>query len=512
MASFGTAPKAPGMGEDSRQPNETVSIRSEKVPSTKSPSLNNYESAAVTDREAEASLRLKIDLYILPTISLLYLFCFIDRANIGNARLAGIEKDLNMTGYDYNMVLSIFYISYIVFEMPATLLCKWMGPGWFLPLVTLGFGMASIFCSLTHTTAQISGVRFVLGIFEAGVMPGMAYYLSRWYRRAELVFRLSLYIVMAPLAGAFGGLLASGILKLHNFGMFESWRMIFAIEGIITVGLSLIAFVTLTDRPDTARWLTEVEKDLAISRVKSERISQTQVLDKMGKKKLILGIISPVTLVTSVIFLLDNITVQGLGFFLPTIVRTIYPQYTVIQQQLYTVPPYVVGAFFTVLLPLISWRLDNRQAVIISSVPLTMTGYIIFLATKNPQARFAATFLIASGIFAAGPLTNAQVSANVVTDTARSSAIGTNVMLGNVGGLISTWSFLPYDGPDYPIGNGLNLATTSLMFILATLLLVWMRADNRKRDSRDVEAELASLSANEIEDLDWKHPDFRWKP
>ena len=93
--------------------------------------------------------------------------------------------------------------------------------------------------------------------------------------------------------------------------------MIFAIEGIITCGLSLISFFTLTDRPETARWLTQEERDLAIARVKSERVGTTDVLDKLDKKKLLRGIFSPVTLGVSVIFLLDNITVQGLAFFFP---------------------------------------------------------------------------------------------------------------------------------------------------------------------------------------------------
>lgn len=102
-----------------------------------------------------------------------------------------------------------------------------MGPGWFIPLTSLGFGLCSIFTAFVSNVHQICGVRFVLGIFEAGMLPGIAYYMSRWYRRSELTFRLSLYIVMAPLAGAFGGLLASAILKLPNFGRFTSWEMIF---------------------------------------------------------------------------------------------------------------------------------------------------------------------------------------------------------------------------------------------------------------------------------------------
>lgn len=85
-------------------------------------------------------------------------------------------------------------------------------------------------------------------------------------------------------------------------------------------------------------------------------------------------------------------------------------------------------------------------------------------------------------------------------------------MLGNVGGLISTWSYLPSDEPDYYIGNGLNLGTTSLFLITSTLVLVWMKWDNGRRDKRDVDRELAGMTDEAIQDLDWKHPAFRWRP
>ncbi|KAK6613755.1 major facilitator superfamily transporter [Botrytis cinerea] len=442
------------------------------------------QSLVTFDPAAERKLRLKIDLMIVPTVALLYLFCFIDRANIGNAKLAGLEKDLNMKGYDYNKVLSIFYISYILFEIPANMACKWIGPGWFIPGTSLAFGICSIATAFVHNIHAISGVRFLLGIFEAGMLPGIAYYLSRWYRRSELAFRLSLYIVMAPLAGAFGGLLASGILKLPGFGSLHTWRMIFAIEGIITCCLSLIAFITLTDRPATAKWLTQEEKDLAIARVKSERVGATEVLDAFDTKK----------------------------SFVVSSVQTIYPKATVVSQQLHTVPPYIVGAFFTVLFPFLSWRFDRRNIFLIASAPLMMCGYIMFLASTDAQTRYGATFLIASGAFSFGALCNAQVAANVVSDTARSSAIGTTVMMGNIGGLISTWSFLPTDAPNYHIGNGLNLATGTTILILSIALLFWMKMDNKKREARDVDAELDGLSQKQIQDLDWKHPGFKWKP
>ncbi|RWA09238.1 hypothetical protein EKO27_g5856 [Xylaria grammica] len=450
------------------------------------------ESLVKFDPEAERKLRNKLDYMVVPTVSILYLFCFIDRTNVGNARLAGFERDLGLVGYDYNTVLSIFYISYIIFEIPATLACKWIGPGWFIPAISLGFGISSIGTAFVRTKSAACGVRFVLGVFEAGMIPGISYYLSR--------------------CGRFGGLLASGILTLDHFGSLHSWRMIFGIEGIITIGLSIIAFFTLTDRPETARWLTQEEKDLAIARVKSERMAQTSVLDKPDKNKLWLGFWNPMVLTTAFTFLLNNITVQGLSFFTPTIVSTIYPTKTTIEKQLYTVPPYVVGAVFVVGLSLGSWRFDRRTIFMIASAPLTILGYILFLARHEARVRYAAAFLAAISTFAMGPLTNAQVAAVVVSDTSRSMAIGTNVVFGNIGGLIATWSYLPWDGPDYKIGNGINLAAAGLILIIAVGQLVWMKWDNKRRDGRDIDSELEGMTDTEIESLEWKHPGFRWRP
>jgi len=144
------------------------------------------------DPSFERRLVRKIDLYIVPTVALLYLFCFIDRANIGelgysagvyrltdagNARLAGFERDLNLTGYDYNTVLSVFYVSYIIFEIPSNMACKYFGPGWFLPGITLGFGILTVCFAFVKDLSTACAVRFLLGIFEAGMLPGIAYYM-----------------------------------------------------------------------------------------------------------------------------------------------------------------------------------------------------------------------------------------------------------------------------------------------------------------------------------------------
>ncbi|KAG5746220.1 hypothetical protein H9Q70_011096 [Fusarium xylarioides] len=189
------------------------------------------QSALPIDEALESKLRWKMDLRILPTATIIYLLCFIDRANIGNAKIAGLEADLKMQGYDFNISLSIFYISYILFEIPLNLLCKRIGPGWFIPSCCVGFGICTTCAAFVNDFSTLCGLRFLLGVFEAAMLPANVYYLSRWYRHSELTFRLSFVIISASLAGAFGGLLASAILRLESFGSLHSWRMIFAIEG-----------------------------------------------------------------------------------------------------------------------------------------------------------------------------------------------------------------------------------------------------------------------------------------
>ncbi|KAH8653779.1 major facilitator superfamily transporter [Xylariales sp. PMI_506] len=465
------------------------------------------------DPTNEAKVRRKLDMVLLPMVSLMFLFCFIDKASIGNARLATFETDLGLKGNDYNSVNSIFYIPLILLDIPAVLLCKKLGPGWFLPCATILFGLISVAGGFVHNYSQLAGVRFSLAVAECGVMPGISYYLSRWYNRAELTFRLSIYISMASIAGAIGGLLASGILRIHSFGSFGtgSWRSIFVLEGIISILIGLIALVILPNRPETARFLTAEEKTLVINRLKAERLATTVIIDDMNAKKLWKGAANPVTAATAIVFLLESITVNGLSFFAPTIVRTIFPTATVIQQQLLTVPPYILGFLCITTVCYFSWRLQTRQIFIIfSSMPI-MAGYLIFLVTRNQIARYTATFLIASSAFTMGPLCHGQAAANVNSDTARSMSIAVTMLFGNMGSLISTWAFQSWDGPDYHIGNGLNFATSSTMMLIATFTLFWMKWDNKKRDSKVVDAEFASLSEKDVQDLEWKHPDFRWK-
>lgn len=170
----------------------------------------------------------------------------------------------------------------------------------------------------------------------------------------------------------------------------------------MTVILGFAALIALVDRPQSARFLTEEQKQLCLDRVKAERIGATEVVDKFNKKRFLMGMLTPVGIATNFTFFFNNITVAGLAFFLPTIVRTIYPKETVVQQQLHTVPPYVLGSATCLAICYASWKLDRRNIFITCGALPAVVGYIIFLASDKPSVRYGACFLPVIGIFADG--------------------------------------------------------------------------------------------------------------
>jgi sugar phosphate permease len=153
----------------------------------------------------------KLDRIIIPWLCLLYLASFLDRTNIGNAKIDGLQKDLKMTSNQYNLTLTIFFISYSVFEPATQIMLKKFRPSIFLPIIMILWGIVMTTMGLVHNFSGLMAARWFLGITEAGLFPGVNYYLSAWYRRRELGIRAAVFFSAAALAGSFGGLLAAAI-------------------------------------------------------------------------------------------------------------------------------------------------------------------------------------------------------------------------------------------------------------------------------------------------------------
>ena len=158
------------------------------------------------------------------------LFSFIDRSNIGNARLAGLPQDLGIeSGTSFNLALLVFYVPYILVDVPSNLLLKRARAGVYLPLLITAWGAVCTCVGFTKSFAGLVVCRVLLGVFEGGILGGVIIYLAMFYRRHEMLYRSGLFYCAAPLSGAFGGLLASA-LGLIEFGGYVKWPWIFFSE------------------------------------------------------------------------------------------------------------------------------------------------------------------------------------------------------------------------------------------------------------------------------------------
>ncbi|KAI5294414.1 hypothetical protein KEM55_006624 [Ascosphaera atra] len=226
------------------------------------------------DPEVEKCLLKKLDMRLPLITGLLYLVAFLDRSNIGNAKIAGLEQDMNLNTNTYNWLLNLFYISYVVFEFLA-FMWKIVPPHYWASATVLIWGIASTCQAAAQNWSGMMALRFIMGMAEAGFGPGVPYLLSFFYNRRELGFRCGLFLSAAPLANCFAGALAYGLTSAHS--KLESWRLLFLVEGCITIVVAPLAFFFLPDSAATAKFLTEEER--AVARARSMQRSGEETPD-----------------------------------------------------------------------------------------------------------------------------------------------------------------------------------------------------------------------------------------
>ncbi|KAF8075137.1 MFS general substrate transporter [Lyophyllum atratum] len=482
------------------------SIESKRELDTKADSSIEHD----INPDAERKLVRKLDLLLLPMFALAYCTNFIDRTAIGRFLRHRIEKDLGMSGFDYNIALTVFYIFYIAVDIPSNLALKRFGSPWIAAMIT-AFGVVSIGTAFIKSYAGLVVTRVFLGLAEGGTLSGLTYMLSRYYRRKELVLRIGLFFgASTPIAGAFGGLLASGLLSVPDFGTVKSWRKIFLIEGIITTGFGLLCFLILPVDPQHTRMLNEEERALALARIDADQAVKTHGQRERATSKLVLKSFSFHTILCTVLYVMLNISFQGLSLFMPTVVASL-GHYTVVQSQLRTVPPYAVSAVWAVFCTYCSYRTKQRAAIIFICGLFMVAGYAIAVATRNSHARYAACFLTLAGASPGGPLVLAWGTDNATPDTIRAVATALIPGVGALGSVISVWTYLPADAPNYHNGNSLNLSTSCGICVLTVVGYLYLRGENAKRDQGLRDHRLQGKTASEIEQLGYLHPDYRYQ-
>ncbi|KAH7027860.1 major facilitator superfamily transporter [Microdochium trichocladiopsis] len=428
--------------------------------------------------EIDRKLMWKVDLWLIPWLSLLYLLSFLDRTNIGNARLAGMENDLHMFGTDYNLSLTIFFISYALFEPLTNTLLKRLTPRIFFTGIIVAWGIIMTLMGLCHNFAGLLAARFFLGIAEAGLFPGVNYYLSCWYKGSELGARSAIFFSAAALAGSFGGLLAAAISKMDKIGGVAGWQWIFIIEGLATVFVGLFCWWMVFDWPETARFLSEDDKIRLQRRIIQDR--QGHAATDFDKKYIYEALKDWKTYGYMVIYMGCLCPLYAFSLFLPTIIAAI--GYSGTTAQLLTVPPYAVAALATVTVGFIADRTRWRGYCNIAVVLVGIVGFSMLLGSGDPHVQYAGTFLGAFGIYPTISNSLSWASNNIEGSLKRAVAIGMIVGWGNLNGVVSSNIYISTQKPRYLTGHGVVLAYQVLFLLGGTIFMHFaLKAENKKR-------------------------------
>lgn len=240
------------------------------------------QSSTQYDIDKARKLILKCDLHLLLPLFLISFFPNIDHVSIGNARIQGLEKDLHLTGNQFNIAVLVHFVPLIILEAPINLGMKRVSPRLWLSGQTLLLGLFTVCQGLIKTYGGLVAMRVLVGISQAGLIPGTIFLLSAYYPRFQLQWRLSILMCAFALASAVGGLLAYAIAGISGADGFLGWRWIFIIEGLVTVAIGLFGLFTIPNWPDKATFLTNEERNLLQTRV-SEGTSQAS-MDRLDAK------------------------------------------------------------------------------------------------------------------------------------------------------------------------------------------------------------------------------------
>ncbi|KAI1105327.1 putative allantoate permease [Jackrogersella minutella] len=422
----------------------------------------------------EAKLMRKIDLHVLPMLFMVYLAAFLDRSNISNALTMSLPQELGLTAQQPNTALAVFFVPYIIFEIPSNVLMKKFTPHIWLSLCILGFGIVMLGQGFIRNYSGLIATRFLLGFFEAGIFPGSFYLISFWYKREESQKRFTVYFCSVILSSAFGGLLASAIAKMDGIRGLSNWRWIFILEGILTIVVAIAAFFFVSDFPSDASWLSETERQFVLSKTRGHEIESE---GKVTRQDLIEFFKDPKNYLGALMYFSVAAPVYAFAYFTPTIVKTL--GYSVVQTQLHSVPPFAAAFGLCLVLAYLSDRTNNRLPYVLFPATLLIAGLAILMTTHtNFSVQYAGLCLVCMGAFSAGPTVICWYLMNLQGHKQRTIGSGWMIGFGNTGGILAPFVFLSRDAPYYHPGYSVCMAVAVLGIVVAlsyTSFVLWER-------------------------------------
>lgn len=459
------------------------------------------------DAQHEHRILRKLDVHLLPFVSLLYLLSFLDRSNIGNARVAGMATDLHLVGLQYNIAAAVFFLLYCAAEIPSNILLKLLRPSRWIPSIMVSWGIVMTLMCLVNSFTGLVIARIFLGLTEAGLFPGVTFYLSLWYKRSEQSRRVAIFFSAATVAGAFGGILAYGIEKLDGRAGLHGWQWIFLLEGILTVLVAVVAYWYMHDYPSTATFLTQSERDFVVERLKHD---STDLATHYDKKFVFQALTDWKCWMQVVIYLGVLIPVYAFSLFIPTIINEL--GYRASDAQLLSTPPYIAGCFFTVLIGIYSDKLKLRGPIVIGCATVAIIGYAILYATPHtrPGQSYAGTVIAACGVFPSIAVVLAWTGGNAGGDIKRGVSLAMTIGIANLGGICSSFIYRSKDAPRFYIGHGTVIGCLLLAIISSSVAMFTYHRLNKQKEEQCLREGIDHSHAPKFRDMGDASPLFRY--
>ncbi|OQD85593.1 hypothetical protein PENSOL_c097G05563 [Penicillium solitum] len=414
-----------------------------------------------------AKFRHRIDRRLLPLCAWLYLMNYLDRSNIGNAKILNQEtgdsllQRTGMTAETYSITITIFSVAYSIFDVPSNwVLKRYCRPSYWLSFLALGWGALTLGFAWADNVSAVIAIRFFIGVFEAGFFP------AAWYRPEERAFRICIVSSSATLAGCFGGCIAYGMAFLNGKGNLAGYQWLFIVEGIITILCTGLIIAFMPNFPDTAKWLSEEEKDFAQRRLGEQSISFTS--EPASRGEIIETCVGPRMIAHYCTYLSNVIVVSSLVYFCPTIVAGL--GYTSIEAQMMTVPPWALGYVMCLSLAWVADHYNQRGIIVI--VTSIGSGAAFLATTLLPltayRVKYACLIISCCGVFSnIAPLTS-WVICNMPSPRVVGLAAALNNAMVGIGSTFALWIWKDSEkATGYPTGNIVCAACSFLTAVLA---------------------------------------------
>ncbi|KAF4120237.1 Major Facilitator Superfamily [Geosmithia morbida] len=460
----------------------------------------------VPDTDAEKRLVRKLDMYMMPTLWVMYILAYIDRQNIastpfgevegdqGNAKLAGMGDDLGITDGQYAMFLSIFFIGYLICEIPSNLVLTRVRPSYYLPGIMIVWGTICACMSAAENYEGMLAMRFFLGCVEAGLFPGILYVMTCWYKKSEIGKRFSIFFTASVFSGALSGLFAGAVTgNMEGARGMRGWRWLYLIEGVVTVGFAFVLSLLLLDFPEDESWkFSAEERRLASVRmIHDRRTTASRHTARFTHWQAVKAAFSdPRTYVFTILFVMD-LGSCTISYFIPTMVSKM--GYSSVTAQYMTIPVWMVGAVFLVVLSWTADRTSDRRWHIAGCLGLSFVCAVVCIGVDNPRVQYGMLCLYIAGLYTALPLILNWTSEVIALPAEKRAVVVAFVnSVGNLSAVYGSRLWPAEDGPRFIKGfatTGAFTGSGTLLAIAIPIIFKYLPSEGTRAEREIVEHE-----------------------